>query len=188
MDAQALLPLPAAVGSQELQCGRFDLVDRLGAVHRPLRVVGIGDGEAGVEELLDCVTAHGFAGVRGVFLAVMGGEEIHHGRDALERIGRLSPGVGWLQIEQGQEGERGAFLELCSDKNETDVEYALGGMVYTAGKEEVNCDGNCCDAGSSGRLGGATVACREAEARGEACPRVGNFSHGGRFPEATFVD
>src|SRR6266540_379866 len=91
-------PLWRTIASEQLQRRPFYLVDGLGTVRRPRRVVRVLDHQARIDELVDGAAAHGFPSVWRVALSVVIGEGLHDLRDAQERCGRIPPLIGrkWI--------------------------------------------------------------------------------------------
>jgi len=99
------MPLWLAKGAQQSQRRRFDLINGLGTVHRPVWLVWIVEGKPGIHKLVHGLPPHRFSGVRRIFLFVVLPCPIHAGCDAHERVCSPCPRLAGRQVQQGQQAK-----------------------------------------------------------------------------------
>ena len=105
-------PIEGAELAEESEGGWFDLIYRLAAVGRTVRVVGIAQQQALLDEELHRIVADGFARVGRVAVAVGGRDEVDDGGDATQRCLRVGPCGIRLKVEQGKQRVGGGFIPL----------------------------------------------------------------------------
>ena len=98
-------------------CFRLDLVAILGTVDRTIGLVGIGDHQARVDELVEREAAERLSGVRGVRASVVGFDPLHDRSHTDKRSGRRLPGVGRRQIQDCQKCQGGSLVLLLSGQS-----------------------------------------------------------------------
>ena len=79
---------------------------------RALRLVGIFEKQAVLDELVDRLAADGFAGVGRVANFVLVAHPVHHLSDSAERSGSTFPRFARLDVGEGEKREGGAFVLL----------------------------------------------------------------------------
>ena len=88
------IPLAGSESPEKGICFRLDLVAISRAVDRTIGLIGIGDHQARVGELVECESAECLSGVRGVRASVVRCDPLHDRSHTDERGGRRFPGVG----------------------------------------------------------------------------------------------
>ncbi len=96
----------------QLQCRRSELIAPVGAIDGALGLIGIFEKQAVLDELVDCLTADGLAGVWCVADFVLVAHPVHHLGDPAEWSGGAFPGSARFDVGEGEKCEGRAFVLL----------------------------------------------------------------------------
>ena len=97
---QFVVPRLGAETAKQLQCYRFDLIDRFWAINGSIWCVRVIDGDSGLHELMHSLPAKRFSRVWGIFFLVVLPRPIHDRCNAHKGIFRSTPFLTRRQVQQ----------------------------------------------------------------------------------------